>query len=624
MKKLKILLLFSLLILLFLNLGKTSKYNGDETKIIGIITECKNEDKYTKIIINSLERVLVYYYDNYICTLGDEIEINGTLSKINGNQNFNLFNYEKYMLSKGIYWKMTASKINVINQNKNILYTIKNKIIEKTKTNKYLELFILGSNNLDSEVKESYQMNGISHLFAISGMHVTLFITVLSFILYKINKRNIINKIIIILFLIFYMFLTNFSVSIVRASLLSILLILNKILKLKKSSLELLIYIFIFCICYNPFYIYQVGFIFTFLITFTFIIFSKEISKYKNYFIKLLLTSLLAFLVSIPILINNFFSINFLTPILNLFFIPLITFIIFPLSILSFIFPFLLPILEKLTIILENFSIWCSEFQILTFSFSKMNIIFIIIYYLVIYIGIYNFFKKKNYILILLPILIIHYNINILIPCPIVTVLDIGQGDSILFHLEHNEGNVLIDTGGNYNYDYSKQIIIPLLKSMGIQQIDYLILTHGDYDHMGEAINLVENFKVEKVIFNCGTYNDLEKKLIKVLDKKKISYYSCIKELNIDNNKLYFLNNKIYDNENDNSSVIYTELNNHKFLFMGDAGVEVEEDLLEKYNLQDIDVLKVGHHGSKTSSSKNFIDEINPKYSIISVGKNNR
>ena len=84
------------------------------------------------------------------------------------------------------------------------------------------------------------------------------------------------------------------------------------------------------------------------------------------------------------------------------------------------------------------------------------------------------------------------------------------------------------------------------------------------------------------------------------------------------------MNNKDYGNENDNSSVIYTELNNHKFLFMGDAGVEVEEDLIEKYNLQNIDVLKVGHHGSKTSSSKEFIDKVNPKYSIISVGKNNR
>ena len=141
---------------------------------------------------------------------------------------------------------------------------------------------------------------------------------------------------------------------------------------------------------------------------------------------------------------------------------------------------------------------------------------------------------------------------------------------------------------------------------------------------MGEAINLVENFKIEKVIFNCGEFNELEQDLIKVLNQKKILYYSCIKELNFDKNKLYFLNNRIYDNENDNSSVIYTELNNHKFLFMGDAGVEVEKDLIQKYNLQDVDVLKVGHHGSKTSSSKEFIDEINPKYSVISVGKNNR
>ena len=141
---------------------------------------------------------------------------------------------------------------------------------------------------------------------------------------------------------------------------------------------------------------------------------------------------------------------------------------------------------------------------------------------------------------------------------------------------------------------------------------------------MGEAINLVNNFKVEKVIFNCGEFNELEQELIKVLDKKKIPYYSCIKELNIDNNKLYFLNNKLYDNENDNSSVIYIELNNHKFLFMGDAVTDVEEDLIEKYNLKDIDVLKVGHHGSKTSSSESFIGEMNPKYSVISVGKNNR
>ena len=138
---------------------------------------------------------------------------------------------------------------------------------------------------------------------------------------------------------------------------------------------------------------------------------------------------------------------------------------------------------------------------------------------------------------------------------------------------------------------------------------------------MGEAINLVNNFKVEKVIFNCGEFNDLEKELIKVLDKKKIKYYSCIKELNINNNKLFFLQTSVYDNENDNSNVIYTELGGYKFMFMGDAGIEKEKDILDKYNVSNIDVLKVWHHGSKTSSSETFINEINHKYSIISVGK---
>ena len=141
---------------------------------------------------------------------------------------------------------------------------------------------------------------------------------------------------------------------------------------------------------------------------------------------------------------------------------------------------------------------------------------------------------------------------------------------------------------------------------------------------MGEAINLVENFKIEKVIFNCGPYNELESELIKVLDKKHIKYYSCIKELNIDNNKLNFLQTKEYDNENDNSNVIYTELGGYKFMFMGDASSTTEHEILSKYNLPDIDVLKVGHHGSKTSSSQEFISEINSKYSVISVGKNNR
>ena len=256
----------------------------------------------------------------------------------------------------------------------------------------------------------------------------------------------------------------------------------------------------------------------------------------------------------------------------------------------------------------------------------------ILLYYFLIILSLW----KKKYFLILGTLIFIHKCYPYWNSVLSITTLDVGQGDSIFVRLPNNQGNILIDTGGKLKVEeeaWSQKEqesslainkIIPYIKSLGITKIDYLLLTHGDFDHMGEAINLVEKFKVENVIFNCGEYNDLEKELIKVLEKKNINYYSCIKELNIDKYKLQFLNTKVYDNENDNSSVIYTELNNHKFLFMGDAGVEVEEDLIEKYNLQDIDVLKVGHHGSKTSSSKIFIDKIEPRYSIISVGKNNK
>ena len=258
-----------------------------------------------------------------------------------------------------------------------------------------------------------------------------------------------------------------------------------------------------------------------------------------------------------------------------------------------------------------------------------MNLYEIIIYYVLLYV----FVKKKKFLVFFVYIcfLFLRFNFN---KNDYIYFLDVSQGDSSL--ILSNNKSILIDTGGKVSYEkeewrkrnneYNLMIssLIPFFKSIGLKRIDYLILTHGDYDHMGEAINLVNNFNVEKVIFNCGEFNDLEQDLIEVLKKKKIPYYSCIKKLNIDKNKLYFLNNGDYGNENDNSSVIYTELNNHKFLFMGDAGVDVEEVLIEKYNLQDIDVLKVGHHGSKTSSSKTFIDVINPKYSIISVGENNR
>ena len=283
-----------------------------------------------------------------------------------------------------------------------------------------------------------------------------------------------------------------------------------------------------------------------------------------------------------------------------------------------------------LTNLLEKLSIFISHINTFKLAFIKLPSIIYILYFLLIVISLYLLIykNKKHLLLITILLLFIHSNYNLIIRTKYLEVIDVGQGDSFLLHL--NNKTILIDTGGKKqsnrikNSSIVNNTTIPLLKSLGIKKINYLILSHGDKDHMGESINLVNNYKVDRVIFNCGPYNYLEKELIKVLNKKKIKYYKCISELNINKNKLIFLQTKLYDNENDNSNVIYTEINNNKFLFMGDASITTEKEILKEYNLSNIDVLKVGHHGSKTSSGKEFIDIVNPNYSIISVGKDNR
>ena len=604
---------------------KIEKPNQINNIVIGKITNIKEKEEYTEIDLQANQKILVTYKGKNTYKLGDIIKIEGKVEEPNNNTFPNLFNYKKYLKSKKINYIIKANNIKLIKENKDIKYNIKNKIIkhiEKYKTSSYLKTFLLGDNNeIEDNIKTTYQSNGISHLFAVSGMHLSLFASILLFILKKLNEY--IKYIIIIIFFIFFAFLTNYSPSILRALILYILLTLNKTLKLNIKTIYLLIIDLIILILYNPFYIYNTGFIFSFTISASLILSSNIINNYKNYVSKLFITSLISFITSIPILINNFHEINIVTPIINLIFVPFVSFIIFPLSIITIIlkpldniFQISINILEKLSIILEKLNI--------KIILSHIPWYIIILYYITILIFIIGLKNKKIKSIIPLILLItIHTNIRLIIKPKEISYLDVKQGDSILLNINKT---ILIDTGGirNSNQSLVKTKTIPYLKSLGIKKLNFLILTHADFDHAGEAINLINNFKVENVILNCGQYNNLEQELIKVLDKKKIKHYSCIKELNIDKNKLYFLQTKEYDNENDNSNVIYTKLNNYKFLFTGDASSITEKEILNTYNLPNIDVLKVGHHGSKTSSSEEFINKINPKYSVISLGKNNR
>ncbi len=628
MKKLKIILGLSLGIFLIFNLSYKSKYNDNTNYISGIIDKYKFDGSKLSLEVLGKERIACNYYFDSLeekkefqkkIKYGQTVYLEGTINIPSENTNFKLFNYRNYLLSKKIYYVFRVEKIEIKN-NINLLYRIKNYLVKKLDefNSPYLYAFILGDTSyIEDDVKDSFQSNGISHLLAISGMHITFLFNGLYNLLNKIKKRKS-NIIIISVLLFIYLFLVGFSVSSIRAGIMFIFLKIKKI-----KSYKLLLAIFFLFLVYNPYLIYSLSFLLSFIVTFYLIIF-KDLIK-GNYLKKTFMTSLIAFIAGTPIIIYNYNSINLFSIILNLLFVPFVSYIIFPLSFISLLFnlkgvyTFFINIFEQANLFFEDIG-----FNLILKDIS----IFILIYVIV---GIFVLLKlnrnKKKYLVFYFLIFIIHsnlfsFNFN-------VTMLDVGQGDAILIEFPFNRGNILIDTGGNEyfeewrktKYSISKSVTIPYMKKKGIKMLDYLIISHGDYDHMGEAINLINNFKVKEVIFNCDNYNDLENDLISILNNKNIKYSKCIKS--IDKYGFQFLNTKSYLNENDNSNVIYFNYSNYKFLFMGDASYEVEKEIMNKYNLKNIDFLKVGHHGSATSSNRLFINSINPKNSLISVGRNN-
>ena len=615
-----------------------SAYTGNEISITGKIKEFSINGNKLKLTINAKEDIIATYYLESInekeelfnnIAIGKTIKLNGRLESPLKNTIPNNFNYKKYLYNEKIFYLFAVDSYKIIKEN-NFLDKIKDFLIKRAynlENGDYLLVLVLGDKSLiSSDIYNNYQTNGTSHLLAISGSHVAVLLTIFSFLLKKV--KDIPKLIILSIILLFFGFLTNFQAAVCRAIFFFIINQINKIGNFNYSNLQVLFFTAFIMLIINPFVIYDLGFIYSFIICGGIIYYSDKITG--NYFIKMLKLSTISFLFSLPISACINYEVNITSILINMLFVPWISVIVFPLAIITFIFPFLngfLSITLTITNFLNNLFVKFSLF----INIPKTSFILIVLLFIFIVLLKHN----KKFLGCILVLLLIIKTLPKLDSNYYIYYLDIGQGDSTILISPYQKDVVMIDTGGKITYETEEweksnktynlsDNTIKFLKSLGITCLDNLIITHGDMDHTGEAINLVNSFKVEKVTFNCGLYNDLEKELIKVLDKKKIKYYSCIRELNIDNNKLHFLQTKEYDNENDNSNVIYTELNGYKFMFMGDASGITEKEILNKYNLPDIDVLKAGHHGSKTSSSKEFIDTINPKYSIISVGKNNR
>lgn len=607
-----------------------SVYKGSEEDFLCSIDNYKIEEDKMNLELACKEKLVGSYYfknDEYKffkkkVNIGSSVIVKGKLVSPKNNTVPYLFNYKKYLYNKRVYYTLKIDNIKILKENSNSFIKLKNKVIKHVNSYKdstYLYAFILGKTELISdEVLTSYRENGISHLFALSGLHVSIFSSILLFILKKLRFKEILNYVLIFIFLLLFSFITGFSPSILRATLLFFLLGINKVFYLNIRTLDILYLVFIILVIINPFIIYNLSFILSFTAAF-FLIFSSDLLKGKNYFVSLFKVSLLSYFASLPLSIYYFGYTNLLGTILNLVFVPLVSFVVFPLTLLTFIISKFYSILNITTNLLESLSLLFNKFKIIIY-FPRINLIFVFIYLSILML--YIKFKKKICLYLIIVLLIFFKIRPYMDNNTYIYYIDVGQGDSILVVTPHLNKTILIDTGGivSFNENYKSNIVknktIPFFRRIGINRVDYLFLTHGDYDHAGEANELLSNFCVKKVFINKGNINNIEKKI----NNKEVL---MLKNFVIDNIKVNSLNNNVFNNENDNSTVLLFNIYDYKFLFMGDASIKTEEYLLNNYILPNVDILKVGHHGSYTSTSTDFINVIKPKYSVISVGENN-
>ena len=544
-KKVFTIILISALISNTITLCKNNEYKKvyqilDTQQIKSQATVISNpiNKKYSKIYKVKIKNKKFYLnIKNVDLNYGDIITIDGIYKKPSQRRNFGGFDYSCYLKTLGVYGTIDGKNIKKIGTHESITKVFNNiflkiKNIAENNFQKEFSSIILGitlgyTEEIEEDVRNNFSESNISHVLAVSGMHIGYVVLACTFVFNKIfGKRK--GYFLSILFCLFYMALSGMSPSVVRATIMTILALLAKLIYKKSdiwtnisiSSLILLIY--------NPYLIQNVGFVLSFAGTIGILIYSKNFQG-KNKIKELIGITVLVSIINAPLVAIYFNKI----PVTSLIIGAIIGFIVAPIIILFFLylifnkivgifqmFYFLVAqkiiykLLEMFVKVLINLAKIGSNLPLSKVYIITPKMYAVIIYYVMIFtimlLNLANKPKNKNYsfyrrvrnlkhlfkfrlnqnkrkIISIFLILAILISITKIIPKNIkIHFIDVGQGDSCLISTPSNK-RILIDGGGSENYDVGKNTLVPYLLDRGIIKIDYIIISHFDTDHVRTA-----------------------------------------------------------------------------------------------------------------------------------------
>ncbi len=589
---------------------------------------------------------------------------NGSLCHISGKlqlpdkpTNPSQFDYQQFLLKKGITHQLIISSPSQISCNgfsllqpldqirQQLMQVISIKL--QPDTSQWVKALVLGdSSYIDDETIQLFQRWGLSHILAISGLHVGIIVAI---VYYLIIRFSLVTKEkaqwLIIFFLPVYAILAGGAPSVWRASLMVICAIIIHKTKWKFNYTDIISIIYILFIIFDPLIIYHIGFQLSFLVTFGIILSRGWITQTNLKLLQLLQISFISQMIIIPLQINYFHIFQPFSIILNVMIVPYFSLIVIPLmfclQICIFFLPtFIIHFIEKLFMLTHQIMLMLISFidQHLQYPFvvGHFSIYLALIYYGLLLLMMIAFERMHKKRVMQMAILICIFLIGLkarpyLSNEGVVTMLDIGQGDAFVIELPYRKGVLMIDAGASVQFDQQnisqkayEQVIKPYLLSRGIQKIDSIFVSHEHVDHYGSVSFIIKEFIVKNIVLS--NFYDLDSVLAEKWTQQganieRIQMGEVIKK---NGQSFYTLSPQVdFHDVNENSLILYTSIGGLTWLFTGDAGNRAENELLLNWDSFQVDVLKVGHHGSNTSTDLSFVRSINPTYSLISVGKNN-